>query len=195
MDDLSVDPSLKRSLDALGKAERARLRTKPGLNMTPNPAKIFVAAASAAILLTSSNLMAQERLSENDIDWCKENLTYYSALGRHAFLENQHWSMRARVCAHLYDDPLWQSSSPDRAAQLIERSAYYIDYEIEMSENRAKTGVWNPGTKPVSERETLEDQLRRQGQRIVELEKIIEQKDQLISEQVKTIQRLYSQGN
>ena len=163
--------------------------------MTSNFAKIFVAAVAAAISLASSNLMAQERLSENDIDWCKENLTYYSALGLYAFLENQHWSMRARVCAHLYDDPLWQSNSPDRVAQLVERSTHYINYEIEMSKNRAKTGVWNPDTKPVSEGKTLEDQLRRQGQRIVELEKIIEQKDQLISEQMKTIQRLHGQGN
>ena len=165
------------------------------MNLTSSFPKLIVAAAALAMSLVSTNLLAQERLSENDIDWCTENLTYYDALGRHAFLENQHWSMKARVCAHLYDDPLWGSNSPDRMAQLIERSAYYVNQEIEMSEERAKTGVWNPDAKPVTETESLEEKLERQGQRIVELEKIIEQKDQLISEQMKTIRRLHSQGN
>ena len=74
------------------------------MNLTSSFPKLI--AAALAISLVSTNLLAQERLSENDIDWCTENLTYYDALGRHAFLENQHWSMKARVCAHLYDDPL-----------------------------------------------------------------------------------------
>ena len=156
----------------------------------PNLFVLVIAVAVAGV----GTAVAEERLSENDIDWCEENLTYYQALGRHAFLENQHWSMKARVCSHLYDDPLWNDQDPDRKAKLIERSAYYIDFEIEMSKERAKTGVWNPDAKPVGEQETMEEKLERQGQRIVELEKMIEQKDQLISEQMKTIRQLHSQA-
>ena len=154
---------------------------------------IFLLAIAIA-MASICTAVAQERLSENDIDWCEENLNYYQALGRHAFLENQHWSMRARVCSHLYVDPLWTEQGPDRKANLIERSAYYVNFEIELSKERAKTGVWNPDAKPVTEDETMEEKLERQGQRIVELEKIVEQKDQLISEQMKTIRQLHSQA-
>ena len=147
----------------------------------------------AIVLASAGTAVAQERLSENDIDWCEENLTYYQALGRHAFLENQHWSMRARVCSHLYDDPLWTDQGPDRKANLIDRSTFYVDFEIEMSKERAKTGVWNPDAKPATEQESMEEKIERQGQRIVELEKLVEQKDQLISEQMKTIRQLHSQ--
>ncbi len=91
------------------------------------------------------------------------------------------------------DDPLWADQGPDRKANLIERSAFYVNFEIEMSKEWAKTGVWNPDAKPATKQETMEEKLERQGQRIVELEKLFEQKNQLISEQMKTIRQLHSQ--
>ena len=93
-----------------------------------------------AILVSVSSIctgFAQERLSENDIDWCKENLTYYLTLGRTDFLKNHQWSMRARVCSHLYSDPLWSSKGANHTANLIKRSAHYMHYEIELSQERA----------------------------------------------------------
>jgi predicted secreted protein with PEFG-CTERM motif len=79
-------------------------------------------------------------LTENDIEWCEDVFQQYEAAGLKWFLENYHYSIEARVCANLYEDQLWEYPGNDRIQKLVERSKYYVELEIQESEEEAESG-------------------------------------------------------
>jgi len=79
-------------------------------------------------------------LTENDIEWCEDVFPQYEAAGLKWFLENYHYSIEARVCANLYEDQLWEYPGNDRIQKLVERSKYYVELEIQESEEEAESG-------------------------------------------------------
>jgi predicted secreted protein with PEFG-CTERM motif len=79
-------------------------------------------------------------LTENDIEWCEDVFPQYEAAGLKWFLENYHYSIEARVCANLYEDQLWEYYGDDRIQKLVERSKYYVELEIQESEEEAESG-------------------------------------------------------
>ena len=60
------------------------------------------------------------------------------------FIKNYHYSIEARVCGSLYEDPLWTNEGEDRMQKLLERSMHYIELEIQESAEEAKSGVNDP---------------------------------------------------
>ena len=100
------------------------------------------------LIFLSSNLTfiiaAEIELSENDIEWCHELHPQYETLGLEWFLENYHYTIEARVCASLYEDPIWDYEGDDRTDKLLERSKYYIELEILESQEEAKSGIIDP---------------------------------------------------
>lgn len=100
------------------------------------------------LIFLSSNLTfiiaAEIELSENDIEWCHELHPQYETLGLEWFLENYHYTIEARVCASLYEDPIWDYEGGDRIDKLLERSKYYIELEILESQEEAKSGITDP---------------------------------------------------
>ena len=145
---------------------------------------LFAATILSMTFSFSHGLRAEERLSANDIDWCGENLTYYQAVGEYDFLDSQSWSMRARVCSHLYKDPLWRYEGSDRSARLMDRSTYYIEFEIQKSKERAETGRWNLEANQMANKDESEKKIKEL------LEQEIENKDKMIEEQLSTIRQL-----
>ena len=87
---------------------------------------------------------AEFEFSQNDIEWCNEVYPQYETLGLDWFLENYHYSIEARVCGSLYEDPLWSYEGDDRMQKLLERSKHYIELEIQESKEEAKTGINDP---------------------------------------------------
>ena len=100
------------------------------------------------LISLSSNLTfviaAEIELSENDIEWCHELHPQYEISSLEWFLENYHYTIEARVCASLYEDPIWDYEGDDRIDKLLERSKYYIELEILESLEEAKSGITDP---------------------------------------------------
>jgi len=91
------------------------------------------------------NVFAAEfEFSMNDIEFCHEVYPLYEKLGLQWFIENNHYSIEARVCGSLYEDPLWSYQGDDRMQKLLERSHHYIELEIQESLDEAKSGVDDP---------------------------------------------------
>ncbi len=68
--------------------------------------------------LTFGEIPAYE-LTENDMEWCDEVFPLYEALGLQWFLENHHYSIKARVCGSLFEDPIWEEAAgEDRLKKL-----------------------------------------------------------------------------
>ena len=85
---------------------------------------------------------ANDRFTELGIDWCEEEKARYDVLND--WLGQQQYSLEARICANLYEDPLWSYEGADRAERLIERSHFYVLAEIQESEEEAKKGIDDP---------------------------------------------------
>ena len=93
----------------------------------------------------ATNVFAAEfEFSMNDIEFCHEVYPLYEKLGLQWFIENNHYSIEARVCGSLYEDPLWSYQGDDRMQKLLERSHHYIELEIQESLDEAKSGVDDP---------------------------------------------------
>ncbi len=60
--------------------------------------------------LTFGEFPAYE-LTENDMEWCDEVFPLYEKLGLQWFLENHHYSIKARVCGSLFEDPIWEEAT------------------------------------------------------------------------------------
>ncbi len=73
---------------------------------------------------------AEFEFSMNDIEFCHDVYSQYEVLGLDWFIENYHYSIEARVCGSLYEDPLWNYQEEDRMQKLLERSLHYIELEI-----------------------------------------------------------------
>jgi len=87
---------------------------------------------------------AEFEFSMNDIEFCHEVYPQYEILGLQWFIKNYHYSIEARVCGSLYEDPLWSYQGEDRMQKLLERSLHYIELEIQESLDEAKSGVNDP---------------------------------------------------
>ena len=87
---------------------------------------------------------AEFEFSMNDIEFCHEVYPQYEILGLQWFIKNYHYSIEARVCGSLYEDPLWNYQGDDRMQKLLERSYHYIELEIQESLDEAKSGVNDP---------------------------------------------------
>jgi len=93
----------------------------------------------------ATNVFAAEfEFSMNDIEFCHDVYPQYEVLGLDWFIENYHYSIEARVCGSLYEDPLWNYQEEDRMQKLLERSLHYIKLEIQESKEEAKTGINDP---------------------------------------------------
>ncbi len=84
---------------------------------------------------------ANDALTKNGIEWCQENQMLYEILSLEEWLKHHDYSIEARVCAHLYNDPLWNNTGPDRIENLIERSRDFVEAEIQESLRESKTGL------------------------------------------------------
>ena len=107
----------------------------------------MIIGLSIIFLLSNAGLIfasTDYEFSENDIEWCHEAHPLYIQLGLDWFLENNHYSIEARVCGALYEDPLWSYEGNDRMQKLLERSKHYIELEIAESKKEAETGVNDP---------------------------------------------------
>lgn len=122
-------------------------------------------------------------LSPRDIDWCDESYKIYQQVGERTFLEMQRWSLRARVCRHLYNDPVWNYEGVGRSARLAERSGFYVDAEIEKSKQQAAMGVANPGIRLPEKEITLKQKVTQLEQKVRQLEAEIAEKDKKLSAQ------------
>ncbi|MFY9301121.1 MAG: hypothetical protein WAO91_08025 [Candidatus Nitrosotenuis sp.] len=146
--------------------------------------KIAAYAVIACVVLSGTQALAETGyLTKNDIAYCEENYEQYKLLGSYQFLEREQRTMEARVCVHLYGDPIWDYSGSDRLQKLLERGNYYVNVEIEQSKANAKTGII-----PQEKQATAQNA----GVKIFELEKKIAQKDAIIAEQIKVIMGLAS---
>jgi len=106
--------------------------------------------------LTFGEFPAYE-LTENDMEWCVEEFPRYEMLGLQWFLENYHYSIKARVCGSLYEDPIWEEAiGEDRFKKLQERSNYYVELEIQESEEEAEAGIDDPTPVAISKPEVTD---------------------------------------
>ncbi len=106
--------------------------------------------------LTFGEIPAYE-LTENDMEWCDEVFPLYEALGLQWFLENHHYSIKARVCGSLFEDPIWEEATgEDRLKKLQERSNYYVELEIKESEEEAEKGIDDPTPVAISQQEVVD---------------------------------------
>lgn len=135
---------------------------------------------------------SEDYLTKDDIAYCEENYGQYKLIGDYDFLERERRTIEARVCVHLYNDPLWSYSGGDREDKLLKRGNYYVDLEIQKSYENAANGTIPQEEKPISD-------LQKAGMRILELEKKVNdlevkvaKKDAVINEQVKVILDLVS---
>jgi len=104
--------------------------------------------------LTFGEIPAYE-LTENDMEWCDEVFPLYEAIGLQWFLENHHYSIKARVCGSLFEDPIWEEAAgEDRLKKLQERSNYYVELEIKESEEEAEKGIDDPTPVGISQPES-----------------------------------------
>jgi hypothetical protein len=73
--------------------------------------KISAFAIIACVVLSGTNVIAETGyLTKNDIAYCEENYGQYKFLGDYQFLERERRTIEARVCVHLYNDPIWDYS-------------------------------------------------------------------------------------
>ena len=86
----------------------------------------------------------------NGIEWCQENQQLYDILGEKFFEHHKH-SLESRVCANLYEDPLWEYDKPDRIQKLVEKSRHYSQLEIAESFEESQTGIID--TTPVADKD------------------------------------------
>lgn len=129
-------------------------------------------------------------LIENDIMYCEENFEQYKLIGDYEFLEREKRTLEARVCVHLYADPVWDYSGKDRLARLLERGNHYVDVEIAQSRENAKIGTIPQQEKPLTETQEMKAKILVLEKKIAELEKKISQKNAVIMEQIKVIMDL-----
>lgn len=109
-------------------------------------------------------------LTENDIEWCHDVYPQYKTLGLSWFLENYHYSIEARVCASLYEDQIWQYKGDDKMTKLVERSKYFVELEIEESQNEAQSGQIDPTPAGISEKSNSVMQASSDGTILITIE-------------------------
>lgn len=105
---------------------------------------ITLVLAPSVSVFGATVFFAGSKFTENGIQWCEEENSRYRLFGEAKWLEQNGYSIEARVCASLYSDPLWQYQGKDRVEKLIQRSAYYAELEIAQSQKEAIDGKIDP---------------------------------------------------
>lgn len=105
---------------------------------------VTLVLAPSASVFGATVFFAGNKFTENGIQWCEEENPRYSLYGEAKWLEQNGYSIEARVCASLYSDSLWQYQGKDRVEKLIQRSAYYAELEIAQSQKEAIDGKIDP---------------------------------------------------
>lgn len=115
------------------------------LEKTHSTILVLIALMSTQPLFVfgATPFFANDALTKNGIEWCEENYSLYKLLGNDFFVHHKH-SIESRVCASLYNDPLWTYEGPDRIDRLVVKSQYYVQLEIQESQKEAETGVIDP---------------------------------------------------
>ena len=101
---------------------------------------IMVLAPSVSAVFGATTFFAGSKFTENGIEWCEEENARYRLYGEEKWLEQQKYSIEARICASLYSDDLWKYQGADRVQKLIQRSAYYAELEIAESKKESTEG-------------------------------------------------------
>ncbi|MGQ0794863.1 MAG: hypothetical protein ACT4N5_01600 [Nitrosopumilaceae archaeon] len=113
---------------------------------------ILLGLIFSSVTFPASATIRNGALTENDIEFCHEVYPQYKALGLSWFVKNYHYSIEARVCASLYEDPVWKYEGDDRVDKLIRQSKYFVQLEIEESEDEAQSGQVDPTPAGISEK-------------------------------------------
>lgn len=101
---------------------------------------MVVLASSVSAVFGATAFFAGSKFTENGIEWCEEENARYILYGEEKWLEQQKYSIEARICANLYSDDLWKYHGADRVQKLIQRSAYYAELEIDESKKESTEG-------------------------------------------------------
>jgi len=113
---------------------------------------LFSLFLNVGLAYGATPFFAEGAFTQNGIEWCEENYQLYQIMQEEFFVHHKH-SIESRVCVSLFGDPLWTYDGADRYEKLIERSAYYVQLEIEESKVEAETGKIDitPATEPTEE--------------------------------------------
>lgn len=119
---------------------------------------IIVLTPSISTVFGATSFFAENKFTENGIQWCEEENARYQLYGEEKWLEQQNHSIEARICANLYSDALWQYHGADRIQKLIQRSAYYAELEIAESQEESVEGKID--TSPVNSQKKIPSWVR-----------------------------------
>jgi len=113
---------------------------------------LFSLFLNVGLAYGATPFFVNDAFTQNGIEWCEENFQLYQILQEDFFVHHKH-SIESRVCVSLFGDPLWTYDGADRYEKLIERSAYYVQLEIEESKVEAETGKIDvtPAEAPIEE--------------------------------------------
>jgi len=105
-----------------------------------------------SLLAFANPFFENGQFTPNGIEWCQENFQLYEILGEKFFEHHKH-SIESRVCAALYEDPLWNEEREGKVQKLIEKSRHFALLEISESIEESQTGVID--TTPVANRDKI----------------------------------------
>jgi len=101
---------------------------------------VLIGTLTMTSAYASTAFFANGGLTENGIEWCEENYQLHQFMGVDFFEHHKH-SIESRICASLYNDPLWTYSGYDRYEKLVEQSRIYAELEINESAAEADSGI------------------------------------------------------
>jgi len=101
---------------------------------------VLIGTLTIASAYAATAFFANGGLTENGIEWCEENYQLYQFMDVDFFEHHKH-SIESRICASLYQDPLWTYSEYDRYEKLVEQSRIYAELEINESADEADSGI------------------------------------------------------
>lgn len=101
---------------------------------------ILIGTLTMTSAYAATAFFANGGLTENGIEWCEENYQLYQFMGVDFFEHHKH-SIESRICASLYQDPLWTYSGNDKYEKLVEQSRIYAELEINESADEADSGI------------------------------------------------------
>jgi hypothetical protein len=101
---------------------------------------VLIGTLTITSAYAATAFFANGGLTENGIEWCEENYQLYQFMGVDFFEHHKH-SIESRICASLYQDPLWTYSEHDRYEKLVEQSRIYAELEINESADEADSGI------------------------------------------------------
>jgi len=125
------------------------------------------------LILAFFSIIAYSIPVSADVGWCESNKQYYDEQGKEEFLQANDFSIDARICASLYEDPMWEYQGDDRTAKLNQRSLHYLEIEMQANPDTVKedsppteipdTQPSQPKTPEGSTQEPLEQTIQPEG--------------------------------